>query len=463
MKQIQAAREPVAAVSGSHNIQVNQLAQLHKLRSGEIASGAIFDSGILAIKVGQNSTVMIKPANSSLAGVRDAINQSGAGVDATIVSDGNNAHLVITSKESGAAGNIRITGTESFSAFSFDPSGAINLPPVNANKTYDAGAGELTLKVGKTSTKLPLTGSNVSLATIRDAINKASSGVTASIEKVDQQERLVIKPSGAGATEAVSLTGSGSFSGLSGKTMGQLTAAQDAKINIDGIEVSSASNSVTKAIAGVTLNLKKVTKPQDKFNLSITNDVAGVQTAATSFVNAFNALSKVIANLTSYNPASKKGETLQGDSASLTMLKQLRNTVFESNDRATVRALSDAGVSFKKDGSLELDTAKFQKVAKDNFNDLVSLFTSSNGVVSRMTKLVDGFLNDEGVIENKIKGLKTSVKVNEDKYVHTEARLAEVERRYTRNFTALDRTVARMQATQSFLTTELARLGRRQS
>ncbi|MFX6803678.1 flagellar filament capping protein FliD, partial [Acinetobacter baumannii] len=89
---------------------------------------------------------------------------------------------------------------------------------------------------------------------------------------------LVLTPTGSSATAAVSLTGSGDYSGLTMSGMGQLLKAQDAKLSIDGVAVTSTSNKVENAISGVTLNLAKVTTSSDNFTLNISNDTSGITT-----------------------------------------------------------------------------------------------------------------------------------------------------------------------------------------
>ncbi|MGC8146197.1 flagellin hook IN motif-containing protein, partial [Salmonella enterica] len=82
----------------------------------------------------------------------------------------------------------------------------------------------------------------IDLNQVMSAINSASAGVTASISNDGTNNHLVLTPTGSSATAAVSLTGSGDYSGLTMSGMGQLLKAQDAKLSIDGVAVTSTSN-----------------------------------------------------------------------------------------------------------------------------------------------------------------------------------------------------------------------------
>jgi flagellar hook-associated protein 2 len=475
--QIQAPRDATKAASGSYTIGVSQLAQTQKLSSAGIAPGTTFDNGLLAIKTGTGSTTVIKPATNTLAGVRDAINASDAGVNATIVSDGTNDHLVLTAKDSGAANTIRITGTGNYSTFSFDPSGTVKSPNVATGQTYASGT--LSLKVGDSTVAINPTDLNssgaIDLNDIMTSINNANAGVTASISNDGTNDHLVLTPTGANATSAVSLTGTTDYSGLTMSGMGQLLKAQDAKLTIDGVTVTSASNQVENAISGVTLNLAKVTTSSDNFTLNISNDTTGITSAANTFVSAYNTLAKAISSMTQQTPSTTLGQAdtsspLASESSVQTIMSQLRSTLFSSVDGGNgISTLSDIGISFQKDGTLALDATKLSTAATSNFAGIANLFSgtdpdptnttsSKNGIVTKLSTLMTGMLSDTGIIATKTNGLQASLKINQDRQTAVQQRLSNMKDAYTNQFNQLNVTLASMQATQSYLTQQLANL-----
>ena len=478
MTQIQAPRDATKAASGTYSVAVSQLAQTQKLSSASIAPGTTFDNGILAIKTGSGSTAIIKPATNTLAGVRDAINSSDAGVNATIVSDGTNDHLVITAKDSGAANTIKITGTGNYSVFSADPSGTVISPNVSTGQTYTSGT--LSLKVGDTTVAINPTangGGNIDLNQVMSAINGASAGVTASISNDGTNDHLVLTPTGSSATAAVSLTGTGDYSGLTMSGMGQLLKAQDAKLSIDGVAVTSTSNKVENVISGVTLNLSKVTTSADNFTLNISNDTSGITTAANSFVTAYNTLAKAVAGMTAQTPSTTLGQAntsapLASESSVQTIMNQLRNTLFASVDGGNgISSLSDIGISFQKDGTLALDATKLSTATTNNFAGIANLFTgtdpdttnttsSKNGIVIKLQTLLTNLLSDSGIIASKTNGLQASLKINQDRQSTVQTRLSNLKDDYTNQFNRLNTTLASMQSTQSYLTQQLASLAK---
>jgi flagellar hook-associated protein 2 len=378
MTQTQASQDQVAAISGSYDIKVTSLAQTAKIKSGAFTNSDFFNNGVLAIKTGTNSTAVIKPVSNTLAGIRDAINASpDAGVNATIVSDGTNSHLVLTAKNSGAANTITVTGTGDF---------------------------------GRLST---------------GAWNDESSGSPVST------------PS----------------------TMTSLQAAADATVEVDGVAIKSPTNTVTNAIPGMTLNLSKLTTPSDDYNLTISNDTSGVQTAAQSFVTAYNALANSLGSLTSYNADTKAAGALQGDSSVTGIQDQIRNTLIQSiGGGGALQTLNDLGMTLQKDGTLAVDSVKLNKAATTNFAGIQSLFNGTNGISTKLNTLLTSMLATGGVVDTRTSGIKASLATNTTNQATIQKRLDADQARYTAQFNALDVTLSNLVQQQAQLTSALAGL-----
>jgi flagellar hook-associated protein 2 len=135
-----------AAVAGKHRLEVQQLAQAQSLASGSYAAAtSTVGTGTLTIALGTTSggvftprsgatpvTVTIGAGQNTLAGVRDAINASKAGVTASIVTSGGSSRLVLRGAD-GADASVRITASDDdgnatdaagLSALAWDPAAA---------------------------------------------------------------------------------------------------------------------------------------------------------------------------------------------------------------------------------------------------------------------------------------------------------------------------------------------------
>lgn len=226
--------------------------------------------------------------------------------------------------------------------------------------------------------------SNNSLQGIRDAINAANIGVTATIvnDGSATPNRLVIASTGTGATKSIRIgvTGDATLQGLLGydpsgtQNMVQTAAAQNATATVNGVAVSSATNSVTGAIQGVTLNLSKI----GSTTLNVVRDTASVQSAVNSFVKAYNDINNTLNTLTAYNPATKKAAVMTGDATAYIIQSSIRSTLSAAlpGIGGGLTSLSQIGVSFQKDGSLSLDATKLQTAIANNFGDVASLFAA---------------------------------------------------------------------------------------
>ncbi|HEY0267881.1 MAG TPA: flagellar filament capping protein FliD [Methyloradius sp.] len=270
--------------------------------------------------------------------------------------------------------------------------------------SYDSGTNTFTSNTSKPGVSITIDSSNNTLAGVRDAINAANAGVTATIvnDGSASGNRLVItsKDSGLQNTIKISVADSSDASntdasGLSqlaydptvtsgaGKNLTEMQVAKNALLNIDGIDVSKSSNTITDAIDGVTLNLLK-TSSGVPVNLSVSNDSATVQASVTAFVNAYNALDKTIRSLTSYDATTQVAGLLLGDSTVNNIANQLKASVTKSLGTDTLSSLSQIGVAFQRDGSLAVDSTKLQSAITNNFGSISALFTAAGKATDQL-------------------------------------------------------------------------------
>jgi flagellar hook-associated protein 2 len=257
--------------------------------------------------------------------------------------------------------------------------------------TYSGGT--FTLNSEKAAQSITISSGNSSLAGIRDEINKANAGVSASIVNDGSGNRLVIASKDTGLSNALKITATdadgnntdnaglsqlvydASTGGTSNLT--QTTAASNATLIIDGITISKSSNKVTDAIEGVTLDLLK-TNTGSTTTLNLARDAAGIQGAITSFVKAYNDLNKSITDLSKYNAATKQASILTGDSTVRSIQMQIRKALSDPLTTAGggLNLLSQVGISFQADGTVKFDSSKLTAALNDSTKDVSTLFAS---------------------------------------------------------------------------------------
>lgn len=241
---------------------------------------------------------------------------------------------------------------------------------------------------GAGSKQVTIDSSNNTLNGIRDAINSASIGVTASVinDGGATPYRLALSNSQTGEASSmkISVSGEAALSSLldhdptGSQALTQTVAAQNAALKVDGLDISKSSNTFSDVVPGVTLTLKK-TNAGSPTNLSVTRDTNAVKANVQEFVDGYNKLTGSLKSLSSYDMTSKKGAALYGDSSVRNMLTQLRGVVTGTvtGDASSLTRLSDAGVSYQSDGTLKLDNTQLQKVIDTQFDQLPGLFAAS--------------------------------------------------------------------------------------
>lgn len=251
-------------------------------------------------------------------------------------------------------------------------------------------AGVFTPNPDKGAQTVTIDPQNNTLAGVRDAINSANIGVSASIINDGTTNRLVLT-SASGAANSLKIAvadGDGNNTDMSGlsqlaydpagvKNMVETLAAKNSTVVVDGITISSATNQVSTAIQGVTLNLVK-TNVGSPTTVSVSRDTSSVTTAVEGFVKSYNELSKTIKDLTAYDPKTKVAGTLLGDSAVRSVQSQIRgvlNTAVRdlNGENAT---LSSIGISFQKDGTLKLDSGKLSTALNSDATRVAGLFAA---------------------------------------------------------------------------------------
>ena len=259
------------------------------------------------------------------------------------------------------------------------------------------GTGTLSFQVGSNAAQtVTIDSSNQTLEGVRDAINKANVGARASIINDGQGFRLAISASNSGTANSLKITVAGDSIGSntdqtglsrlaydpaaavdSGKNMTQTLTAQDAMLKVDGLDVTSASNSVVGVVPGVTLSLKSK-QVGTISTLTVAQDTAATLKSVDSFVAAYNTLMETSKSLTAFDAkdATKNG-ILLGDSVVRSITNQVRGILTSSVTGATgaARSLADVGISLQKDGSLTFNSSKLQTALSADSQAVAALFT----------------------------------------------------------------------------------------
>jgi flagellar hook-associated protein 2 len=327
-----------------------------------------------AINTGTGTT------GDNLTDLASTINGLNLGLTATVVSDSTGSRLAILSNTAATAGNFSInpanyTGT-SWSS-----------PDIPTGSTL--GANTITLTPpGGTATTISTT-SGETYAQLAASINGMNLGVTATAG------------SDANGTSLTIHSNSSSPFTISEPSFGysEASAGANANLTVDGVPISSASNAVTGAIPGVTLNLLSATSGST-VNLTVASDATQVSTSISQFVTDYN----TAIGLVNAQFASTGASSTQGPLGSDPTVRSLQNSLEQALNylapapaagTTTVSSLSDLGITVGTDGTLTVDSATMNAALVNSPGDVQNFFqgASLNGFANSVTTALSNFTN----------------------------------------------------------------------
>lgn len=333
-----------------------------------------------------------------------------------------------------------------------------------ATGTYDAGA-TFTADAARAPVSLTIDGTNNTLSGIRDKINStAGIGATASIVNDGTTNRLVLTSTTTGQKSSmrISVAGDAALQSLLAndpagtQNFKETATATNAALTVNGIAVTSGSNTVASSIQGVTMTLAKT----GLSTLTVSQDTSAVESAISDFVKAYNSLQSTATQLTKYDQKTNTGAALVGDSTLRAIQSRIRATL-NTPQAGEYTVLSKVGVTFQKDGTIAFDAAKLKSAFAANKEAVSALFAgtvSNKGYGKQVSELIDTFTGTHGMLKGATDGVKTTLESLDKQYAATEERVDSKVARYRAQFTQLDTLMARLNSTSSYLTQQFANL-----
>ncbi|AIV49645.1 flagellar hook-associated family protein [Burkholderia pseudomallei TSV 25] len=472
----QAAQSIISGSTGNSSMDVNSLvtALVNAKTAGQSAA--------LSTSIATDQTTL-----SALGTLKAALTALQAGIGS--LSDG-----TLTQKFTATATGTGLTATTGAGAVAGSYSVAVaqiatsqTLSSGAFNATQQLGTGTLTLSVGGKSTSISIDSTNNTLSGIAAAINSASNnpGVTATIVTGTDGAHLVLRSASTGAANVINvgvsnLSGDNGLSSLAvtstASTTGgqstirsggsvawsQSTSAQDAEFTVGGIAASSASNAVSGAIAGVTLNLTQAAVGATQ-TLNVTTDTTAQATAITNVVNLYNTVITTMSSLSSLSGAGTSSQSagpLLGDST----LNMIRNSLARVvgagvTTGGSTTSLASIGIKFadgssssQTDGALTIDTAKLNAALQNSPSTVAALFNSTNGIGAQLNTTIQNYVQTGGVFDTRSNALNQDLKSLAQQQTRLASYASQLTSQYNAQFTALNTLMAQMNSNSNYLT-----------
>lgn len=314
--------------------------------------------------------------------------------------------------------------------------------------------------------------SNNTLAGLRDAINAAGAGVTATVVDINgdgTNQQLVLTSTDTGAmgrVELVETSATGTGADLNLRSLNPPGAATDfsaldAELTLNGLTIHRATNKITDAVAGLTFELKGA----GAATVGVSADTASVKDKLQAFVNAYNDAQDFIN--AQYRPDSggRPSGVLAGESMLRSVQRQLRDALGASStsNGGAFASLADIGVGRDNDGKLTLDTALLDNRLSSSAADVRALLSGkaagdtglASTIFTTAENLSDGI---SGVVQMAVNGYQSSIKGIEKSVSEQQARLELLRVSLTRQFAAVDAAIGQLNNQGTALTSVMKSL-----
>ncbi|MEY2655746.1 MAG: hypothetical protein RLZZ524_2774 [Pseudomonadota bacterium] len=353
--------------------------------------------------------------------------------------------------------------------------------PANA---FPVGAGRLRIQDGAGGAAIDVSiSAGDTPAQVRDKINAAKAGVTASVVTDASGSRLLLRSSETGADHAFTVhevvsdgmggettTTTGDLAKLtydpglpaaSGVNMALTQAAGNAKATVNGLPVESSTNLLSGVVEGVTIKLAKVSAAP--VELGVTNDTESIKTAVQAFADAYNQLNQYLSEQTAYDATTKKAGTLQGDSGTNSLRYAMRGLMGGTGTMTgAYQRLAQVGLDVKKDGTMAVDATKLGNALGSKLADVQALFATkdsaipaNNGFAVQLQKWGDDLLRFDGVLTSRSDSLQSRVSANSKKQDDFNERMTQVEARLRAQYSSLDTQMAKLNSLSSYVSQQV--------
>lgn len=325
---------------------------------------------------------------------------------------------------------------------------------------FDDGAALTDVVVtGGTTVELTIGGNTTTIETgdgtlqgLVDALNATGTGVRAStIRQDDGQHRLVVQSAGTGEEQRFTLAAADGSALLGGA---EVTEAQDARARVDGVSVTSATNTFTDVVPDLTFTVSAAAVGSTA-ELVLAQDSSAPAKAVKALIEQVNGLIGQVASLTGYDSATKATGLLGNDSTVRAVGSALQQTIWPPDGGS----LASVGIQTDRYGKLTFDEAAFAKALADDPDAVTAAITGAAGLAGRVQAVAEQASDStDGTLTAALQGRTSSIDRLKSGIEDWDRRLELRRTNLERQFTALETALARMQSQSDWLTSQLGSL-----
>ncbi len=366
----------------------------------------------------------------------------------------------------------------SYTVASHSVAGKIQLAQAE-QRSHTAGTAALTTSVNDSGsdkvfqytyagTQTSITISNgTTLEGLRDLINSDSDnpGITATIIYDGSVYKLALTGDDSGSANTISidagttLDGTGSTVNFTGSAFTANQSAQDAKLRINGIDITSSSNTVSGVVAGLSITLKK--ESTSSVTVAVTNDTDSIKKKIEDFVKAYNDVISYVASKSTWDSETRTGGPLFGDSTARDVVRRLKELAISTVSAASsdVDSLTEIGITTNsKDGTLSVNSTTLGDKLSSKIDEVAKLFaTDSTGIANLMWSYADTVTKStDGALTIRKSGLQSVVNNIAGNITTLETRLEKIEEDLRKRFTSLESILNGLNSQGTFLSSQIS-------
>jgi flagellar hook-associated protein 2 len=394
-----------------------------------------------------------------------------SGFDRFTASSGDADILSVTAAGGATPGNYTMKVTQLAAAHQITNKAATAVAS-NTTSIVSGASATFSFQVGSGAVQTVTLNTGASLDDLQTGINDLSAGVTASVLNTGTEAtpsyRLVLTSTATGSANAMTITADTTgldflASGAGGTDT--LQAAQNATIILgdptaNSITIERSTNTITDAVAGVTLTLKSTTAANTTVNVAVSRDATAIKTDVKALVSAYNEIVKFINDRTSYDTDKKQGGVFYAEGAPKTVLSRLRQALANDVDGLTgLTAVGALGFKTERDGTITINENTLDAALSTNYAGVKGLFikqAASTGVAQRLSDAIDGLdAVDSGTLTLRQNGLTKDIDSLSDRITQKQNSLSLYEEQLRLQYAQLDGLLRQMQGQLDFLKSRL--------
>jgi len=400
----------------------------------------------------------LQTQSSTLTSIEGDINALATAVSALSNTNGSINSLTATSSDSNlvtaTADPTATPGTHTIVVNSLATTASYYTDPVDPSTPLAAGSFQVAVGSNAPVT-VTVDNTDNTLSGLAAAINKQNVGVTASVINDANGSRLALVSNTSGSTGNITISNNST-----GLNFHSAVSGANASLTVDGVPISSASNTVSTVIPGVTLNLLGADSGVT-VGLTLSPDANQATSAINQFVSAWN---KVIQDLNGQFDVSSNGTgggPLEADNTLRSVQDQLLSSITASvaGNNGFVN-LATIGVNMNQDGTLSVDSGVLSNALSNDFSSVQNLLQGAGGVATFLSTTLNQITDPtQGSISLDLQGMSQQNQDLTQQISNMQTQLTTQDQLLVAEYTQMQNTLDEMPMLQSQITQQLGSLG----